>query len=381
MPEDFMTKPKAVSTSRNTLSVDGALYERLLQKLDETLAGGEKSTKRVFRRLGYAHANLRIHIKSEGHNSRELMVASRNLSQGGISILHSSFMYNGTLLKVDLIDLEGEIVSRHGVVTRCEHRGGRVHEVGIKFDEEIHLREFLSQNEQLLHARERINPEEMNIKLMVVAFDEDFTPLLRQALMPTNLCYTFAKSEEEALEKFEDQEMILCRIDEGTMKVPELIRTFRDKGFKNPILLVGVPKNPIDMHVAGVCGADMVIPWPSDEQTLLCSIGEYIFNDWSADSLENIRSCLSPEAREVLSMEIAKLGVTLDQQVRTDNQPEVHNSCKRIRMLAPLLGLGSMKSSIDSLTIKTEPEGSIKEHQSDLMEIASMCKAIKSIAA
>ena len=382
MSYDFMGKPKAAAATKNTLSVDGILYERLLAKLDEHSSKGKPSAKRVFRRLGYAHPKLSIHIESEGHNSRELVVASRNLSQGGVSVLHSNFMYTGTQLTIDLYNNRGNVVPRHGTITRCEHRGGRVHEIGIKFDDEINLRKYLHPNpEELLHSRERINPEDINIKVLIYSKDTEFSSLMRQHLLTTSLCYKFAKTNEEVLELFEEQDMLIFEVDTESMETPELVRSIRDQGFKNPIILAGRPKTPIDMHVLSACGADMVLPWPCDEQTMLCSIGEYIVNEWTADSLENIRSCVSPETRQVLTMEIAKIGVTLDQQIRTNNQPEVHKSCLRIKMMAPLLGLGSMKNAIDNLTLRVANKEPIEELAPELSEICMICKGLNNIAA
>ncbi len=382
MAYDFMDKPRVATNTRNTLSVDGLLYQRLIEKLDESSSKGKPSAKRIYRRLGYAHPKINLHIESEGHNARTLVVATRNLSQGGVSILHSSFMYNGTLVTVDLLDAQGMVVPRHGTVTRCEHRGGRVHEVGIKFDEEVKLRNFLIQDEDLLlHARERVDPEQMNIKLLVYSTETEFSSLLRQYLLPSNLCYTFAKTKEEAVEKSKDQDMLMFRVSDDPTNLAELVRSIREDGYSNPIILVGQPKNPLDLHVINACGGDMVLPWPVDDQTLLCSIGEFVFNEWTPESLENIRSCISPETRQVLTMEIAKLGVTLDQQVRVDNQQDVHQSCQRIKLLAPLLGLNSMKTAIDTMTEQTAAEGSIKHLADELSEITSICKALNSIAA
>lgn len=382
MAYDFMDKPRAATNARNTLSVDGLLYQRLLEKLDESSSKCKPSAKRIYRRLGYAHDKLCLHIESEGHNARTLVVASRNLSQGGVSVLHSNFMYNGTLVTIDLIDTKGNVVPRHGTVTRCEHRGGRVHEIGIKFDEEVKLRNFLIQDEDLLlHARERIDPEQMNIKLLVYSTETEFSSLLRQYLLPSNLCYTFAKTTEEAIEKSKDQDMLLFRVGEDPTNLAELVRSIREDGYANPIILVGQPNNPLDLHVINACGGDMVLPWPIDDQTLLCSIGEFVFNEWTPESLENIRSCISPETRQVLTMEIAKLGITLDQQIRMDNQQEVHQSCQRIKLLAPLLGLNSMKAAINNMAKQTAAEGSIKHLADELREITSICKALNNIAA
>lgn len=382
MTYDIIGKSQADSAQRNTLGVDGLLYHRLLTKLDENIGKGKMSAKRVFRRLSYEHAKLRIHIISEGHNSRSLIVATRNLSQGGVSVLHSNFMYNGTHLTVDLIKTNGEIVPRHGAVTRCIHRGGRVHEIGIKFDEEVSLRDFLVENlENLLYARERIDPEEMKIKTLVYTENSDFSALLRQYLMPSNLCYTFAKDLEEAAKKSTDQEMLIVHNDPDSLKSVEFIRSMRISGFRNPIILIGNPTQEVNEHVIYACGADMVLPWPIDGQSILCSIGEYIFNEWTPESLENIRMCISPETRSALRMELARLGVVMDQQIRTSNQKLVQNSCMRIRMIAPLLGLSSMNEQIDTLTEQLTVEGALEGLSEQLNDITVICKGLSLSAA
>jgi len=362
--------------------VDGAIYQRLLAKLDESTGDGKTSAKRIFRRLQYAHSKLCIHIESEGHNSRELIVASRNISQGGISVLHSSFMYPGTKLAIDLIPIKGNIVRQRGTVTQCEHRGGRVHEVGIKFDQEISLRDFLITNpKSLLHSREKVDPEAMDIKLLVYSSSTDFSSQLREYLQPTSLRYTFAKTEEDALAKISEQDMVMCFLDNSKMQVPETIRKMREQGFNNPIILVGHPKSSVDMLLISACGADMILPWPCDETTLQCSIAEYVFNPWTTESLENIRMCISPEARQALGSELSKIGIVLDQQLRTSDQKAVHASCLRIRMMAPLLGLTAMKSAIESLTDRVAADGSLEELTPELTEISEICKAFNGVAA
>lgn len=382
MSYDIIGKSQVGASDRNTLGVDGLLYQRLLAKLDENSSKGKACAKRVFRRLSYEHPKTRIHIMSEGHNSTSLIVATRNLSQGGVSFLHSNFMYNGTNVTVDLINTNGEIVAKYGTVTRCVHRGGRVHEIGIQFNDEIRLRDFLIESsDNLLYARERIDPEAMNIKLMVYTEDSDCSAMIRQFLMPTNLCYTFAKSLEEATTKAAVQEMLLVHIDPDSMKSTEFVRSVRAAGYKNPIILIGKPTAAVDENIINACGADMVLPWPTDGQAVLCSIAEYIFNEWTPESLENIRMCISPETRQSLRMEIARLGVTLDQQIRTKNQKLVHNSCMKIRILAPLLGLTSMSEQIDSLIERVSSEESLDGLLEELNDVSMICKGLSLSAA
>lgn len=379
MPNDFLdcNEIDTDQAHRNTLALHGKLYHRLLAKLDDTGKKSKPNAARVFRRLSYVHEKLAIHIENDGHNERSLIIATRNLSQGGVSILHSSYMYTGTQLTIDLKTNTGQITHSHGTVTRCEHRGGRVHEIGIKFDDEIVLREYLHPNpDNLLHSREKIEPERMDIKLLGLSSSTEFSSLMRQCLLPTNIRYKFVKADDEALELAKENDMVLCHLDTVTMQTPETIRKLRENGFRNPIILVGHPTSEIDTHVVSACGADMILPWPCDNQTMLCSIGEYIFNAWTTESLENLRSCISPETRAVLCMELAKLGVTLDQHVRTDNLKGAHTSCSRIRMLAPLLGMIPLKSAADNLTERVAIETSLKPLAEELSEVSFACKAV-----
>ncbi|MBL4809893.1 MAG: PilZ domain-containing protein [Phycisphaerales bacterium] len=382
MTRNSTLNPASDPAIRNTLFLDGVLYQRILSKLDESSNKQKPSASRIFRRLSYAHAKIAINIQSEGHNQRTLIVATRNLSQGGMSILHSSFMYTGTQLTVDLITNTGDITTCYGSVTRCEHRGGRVHEIGIKFDDEIILREYLNPNpKNLLHSREKVDHESMDIKLLVVSSNTDFSSTMREYFQPTSMIYKFAKSDAEALELFQAQDMVLLHLDTVTMQTPETISQMREQGFTNPIIIAGRPTSEEDSHIISACGADMILPWPCDEQTILCSIGEYIFNSWTAESLENIRSCISPETRRVLYVELAKIGITLDQQVRTQNQEGAHISCSRIRVLAPLLNLVALKSAIDDLTKRLSKAESLESLAPELNQISMACKGMSQKAA
>jgi hypothetical protein len=72
------------------------------------------------------------------------VVRPRSLSTGGISVLHGTFVYPGTLCTILLPCLSGRRVPIEGRVVRCRCVRGRIHDVEIKFDEPIDLDDFLS---------------------------------------------------------------------------------------------------------------------------------------------------------------------------------------------------------------------------------------------
>lgn len=381
MSFDTASKHKTISNTRNSLSIDGALYHRLLAKLDESPNSQSTNPERIYRRLQYAHPNLNIHIQSDGHNARTLTVASRNLSQGGLSFLHSSFMYPGTDLTVDLIDNTGSIVPCKGRITRCEHRGGRIHEIGVMFHNEVCLHEFLTQNpETLLYSRERVNPCSLDISVMVYATQSDLIAQIQSLTEHTKLKCTYAKSVEEVFENLDEQDLAICQLSSDIPAIAETIRTMRNEGFRNPIILIGCPNSNLDVHYLIACGVDIILPLPINQQTVLGSIAEYVLNDWTPDSLESIRSCVSPESKNQLRIELTKLGIILNKQSDSLKDSELLGISQRVSMLAPVLGMDPLKSVADEIIQQLSSNSSAQELTPQINQLSDLCTSLRNAA-
>ena len=130
---------------QNTLRVTRRELDALLDELDQ-VSNASESPKPIRRFVRWAYRRERVPVtitQSDGPPTR-LTLVSRNLSPGGVSLFHAQYVHIGSRVVVTLrhptmgeIDFGGEVV-------RCEHRGGRNHEIGIKFDREIPAREILS---------------------------------------------------------------------------------------------------------------------------------------------------------------------------------------------------------------------------------------------
>lgn len=60
-----------------------------------------------------------------------------DLSAGGVGLFHGRFEYPDTRCVIELSagDQQGSSIRLLGVVKRCEHVRGRVHEIGVQFDQ------------------------------------------------------------------------------------------------------------------------------------------------------------------------------------------------------------------------------------------------------
>lgn len=68
---------------------------------------------------------------------------SWNISAHGLGFLHGKFVYPGSGCRVMLRTVSGQIQIVEGVVCRCRHLEGRVHEAGMRFKDAIDLSQVI----------------------------------------------------------------------------------------------------------------------------------------------------------------------------------------------------------------------------------------------
>ena len=381
-----MKKPKQNldnHNKRNSLGMNNAVYKQLLSKLDAINGSNpDKPIKRIFTRLEYLDPYLEFILETSDRQQRTITVASRNISRGGMSVLHSSFIYPKTSIIAKLFRNDGSSFNARGKVIRCEHRGGVVHEIGIEFENEIVVQEFIRPDiNESIKSLESINPEDLQGKALIVGSDPSLIPFIREYLQNTNINYGFADTAKDALEKdLADYQLVFSCLDVGNMSGPEFTKFLREHGYRKPIILSGQAHDEFTKQQIRLSSVDMFLPIPITENSLLCAFGEFLITEWSEQTLETVRSGVDRETINSLRVELAKLGVQLDQQIRTDDPVEVYATCTKIRSIAPLLGMKTLRD----LTLKTGEDiartGNLSEYEDGLADIKLICTSMKNAA-
>jgi hypothetical protein len=67
----------------------------------------------------------------------------RDLSASGMGFYHTAYIHPGTPVRLLMRTLRGEAVAVVGTVARCRHASGRIHEVGVAFENEIEVGQFV----------------------------------------------------------------------------------------------------------------------------------------------------------------------------------------------------------------------------------------------
>lgn len=122
---------------RDITRLKGRQRSELLDRLDHSSQKPKKSSRRAHQRLTYRAQDVAITISHPGGGMGRFLVCARNLSAGGMSFLHGSFLHTGTEVQVLLTSQAGAPKLLQGGVRSCRHIGAHVHEVGVQFREQI----------------------------------------------------------------------------------------------------------------------------------------------------------------------------------------------------------------------------------------------------
>ena len=128
-----------------TLRLNGAEKQKLIEYV-------EKLSKQPFdderRGLRVMFDGRKVLVKVIGAEGRETVctVVPRNLSRRGLAFVHGRFIYPDSECEVTLPILSGKWAVLKGVIRRCRHVSGIVHEVSVVFDETLDLKHFVRLN-------------------------------------------------------------------------------------------------------------------------------------------------------------------------------------------------------------------------------------------
>ena len=116
----------------------GQKVESVLRQKDTGVGGDVARDLRGHDRLQYqVKDGLRCTLQHPGGGSDTFLIRPHNVSKSGIGLIHGSFVYAGTRCAIELAMPSGKLKWVAGVVARCNHITGKIHDLGIRFDEEL----------------------------------------------------------------------------------------------------------------------------------------------------------------------------------------------------------------------------------------------------
>lgn len=345
--------PRVVSAERpNTLGLGQRELGILLDFLDSLDGSPRKPVRREFARWPFRRTGVDFQLDHPGGSTTALRLACRNLSRGGISLLHGGFLHAGSRCRVFLARSGGGSVEVRGEIKRCQHRRGTLHEIGVKFDRQINLREFVGgNNTQDFYSLELVRPASLKGRVLHVEDCDLDATIVKHFLRETNINIELVKTGADALahamEPFD-----LMIVDWRLPDIPgsTVVRKMREAGVTNPILMVTVDaiglmkENMWEMPGVGM------LTKPFTQEQLLRAIGEYMLLSEPVGGAEIKTETVAAPAATLPPELVRPMVDALDRALHAGDIAAATELCMQLKGVAPSLGLTQVAKAAELAT-------------------------------
>ncbi|MBS0189610.1 MAG: response regulator [Phycisphaerales bacterium] len=365
---------------RNTLGLDIEGVKALASRLDslDVRPGGE--LKRDFVRWPFRHERVRIQIDQPGGSQLMLRLACRNISRGGISLFHSCYLHERGRCTTWLPHPQKGEVGIFGTLVRCKHRGGIVHELGVRFDKPIDAREYVSLDAgSEIFSQERVTAESLCGTLLLVEPDEQQQRLMRHFLRETKIRLRCVASQTEALAALrEPMDLIFTNSVLPDGSGTELVSAIRAVGVRSPVVVITPDATRRSRLEARGSVCDGVLGKPLSCDRVLRAVAEFLggpgrsalgrsstsigANDPGADVVPEFIEQLHQSAGE------------MREAIEKDDATACERLCMMIIGAAPALGFASIVPPAERAVQMLQWTKSAKESAVVLADVISICE-------
>jgi FixJ family two-component response regulator len=357
---------------RNSLGLGRAELLKLLNDLDQLSAGEHAS--RIYARWPYRVLWVDVRLEHPGGTDISVRIACRNLSSGGIGLLHNSYVYPDTMCTVWLPHPKKRTVAVQGRVVRCQHVRGKVHEIGVQFEEPLDPREFIPKAKSIgRYTRETVDSEQLKGTLLYVDPSEMSQNIVGHFLRQTGMTLKTASSAEEAMEPAKTADILLIEEHVGEVRGVDLVRTLRSRGVRAPCMLTSIDGSCMtdNAFTDGVVSA--FLPKPIQADLLIRAIDDFVASKARRQEPEEGElSRAQIELREMFREQTKELTPKIEAACSEASATELYKLCLRLKGSAPAVGemdLGQLAGVISSQLETSETIDHVREQVNELLEL------------
>jgi len=363
----------------NTLGLRDKELDGLFNKIDQQSAEGSGgSANRIDSRWNFRHESLAIKILQPGGSEIETRMACRNLSKGGVGLLHRSYLHTGNECVVTIPHpMKGDLFVK-GKIVRCTHISGMVHEIGIIFDEEIPLREIMRPDPmQEIFAVEKVDPDTLMGSILLVEDSDMDVQLVKHFLRTTQLRIKHATNIAEA-EKLvrSGVGLLLCDIHLGEENGGDFVKKLHETpGWSPPVVMVSADRADTTYSLITHPGVKGFLAKPFSQDSLIRTIGEFMV-DPPAEGAGGEAGGVQADAQIVAALlpELVKTCGKLEEAVKGADATLVLSLLMQLAGVAPVLGLGELAGILESMCQQMAGTMDLTKVTAKIDDIVRMCQ-------
>ncbi|MEM9064420.1 MAG: response regulator [Planctomycetota bacterium] len=375
-----MTTSKKPNACRpNSIGISGSALDRLLDQFDGS--GENISPRREFVRRAYRKHGIMIRVAQLSGLDVTLRVACRNLSRGGMSVLHNAYLHPGSRIAAALPHPIERFIKVTGTVVRSTHRTGTVHEIGIKFDEPIDPGEFIRTDDPGDgFALEHVDTELLVGSLLHLDDSELDRRIVQHYLRDTQLRIRAAATVDEGLEiAAEGVDLILSDyyLEEETSE--RLISDLRTSGNQTPIIVVSGDNSVETQDKLAALDVSGYLTKPFPQELLLRAVGEFLLVRTADSNMRSTLDSTDPNFKLVDAFvgDLKNFAERLDDTLSKGNSEACRSVCLQIRSAAPLMGFAMLGQMADKAARAIALSSEIDEASAEIRALRAACLRAK----
>ncbi len=376
----------SVEERRNTIGMSPLALEAFLDRLDAMAVPGVSPEMRAYARWPIREAFVEVSVQEHGTFKRCLIMATRNVSNGGVAVLHSAFMYPGSKCTVALPTRTGgesEPIVMTGRIVRCTHREGMVHEIGIMFDEPIDASKFVAKLMPMHAGAEVTSASKLTGNVLQIDASPVDRRLIEYFLSVTKIKLISVGTLEEAKKLATGQfDLILTEMLLPDGKVQDFVRWLRNQCVTTPIALhTATPIAQVrqQMQTLEVQG---LLTKPVEKDALLAAMIEFLSAPKSRKTVKKSRALdrADPKVKEIVDLfrsELDTIVANIEEALGESDAMAIYAMALRLSGTAPTLGfeqLGKIAGRTAELVAGTM---SCEESADQIRALIESCRGAK----
>lgn len=318
-------------------------------------------------------------IVHPGGTTGALNVACRNVSCGGMSVLHDSYIHTGSRCVATLSHPRYGPTGVHGTVARCLHLRGTIHEVGIAFDAPLAARDFAGVD--LLgdwFSLERVDPGLLAGRVLCATTSRADSALVAHSFRASRLAIVNASTLGDALNAARKGcDLVIADFDlgaSGAGLIPEL----RAGGLWTPVVLLVPDIMAASRPCVRASGAGGILIRPLAPDMLLRAAGEFLLLPGASDPL----LCTLPPAHPDRAFlpgyidQLRGLADRLEAAVGAGQAGECRSICLAVQGSASALGLERLSHTAASAAEALASAGPLEAAAGALKVLITTCRPV-----
>ncbi len=361
----------------NTLGLGEEETAAVLDKLDGKSGAAKAAIKRTFTRMPFRVPSLTLSLTHPGGSKTSVLVVCRNISRGGIGLLHSAYVHTGTHCVVDMPRLSGGIDHVEGTLVRCSHIAGQVHELGILFDNHIRMERYVDLDPATGYSTfERVDPEELEGTAVALLSSDIEARMLGHFLTDSNLKLNITNSPDEAV-AFVAEGCDVVLIDITVPDAERVATSTRQASASTPMIAISNDASSTTRVLVDSLGIGGLLVKPLNSDKLLGMLAECLLTTSSIQLDGEDENSLSPELVSACIEQLHIIVSELRTALEGDDPMPCYAMCQQIKATCSPIGLDEIECAAEMASETIAQSMSIAESHKPIQELIRLCDRVK----